>query len=440
MVRDIWNPEEGRLYTWEEITEMFDLVPEERPFWRQLTNSFPRDWDCKLRIGPLPLRKREWFGLFPEAQSSLPSIVTKVPAPRMNLMETQVLTLNRPFDSVFYSVGQQSCTLHRDDAFTDYMRPELERNSQPDDPPRNLHAISGYVKRVRFLPLSKGKNVSMRTILLYYGPVVDLTFDPQQFSWSDGSNLLDYSAKKGREFIRQSLPQRNLAHEKWQGILPANHRFEWKQVWNKTRARKESLLIWLMWHQGVAVNAWRHRLNNEFSGDCCFCHPPSEETILHRFWSCPSAQRVWDWATSLVNKLRTRRTHIGPWPAFEMKQVIFSEQFPERFKKFKAIWPLLKGTCLWALWIQRNEKILPRLTGQTSKLSTAFGKLCWSVASLPGRRSWIRVRRLRGRRNSCLRNLITLGSPGKFLGIGMATACCGDNGLLVKALSFILLV
>ena len=43
MVKDIWNLEEGRLYTWEEITEMFDLVPKERPFWRQLINSFPRD-------------------------------------------------------------------------------------------------------------------------------------------------------------------------------------------------------------------------------------------------------------------------------------------------------------------------------------------------------------------------------------------------------------
>ena len=53
--------------------------------------------------------------------------------------------------------------------------------------------------------------------------------------------------------------------------------------------------------------------------------------------------------------------HIGPWPAFEIKQVIFSEQIPERFKKFKAIWPLLKGTRLWALWIQRNEKIFAKI-------------------------------------------------------------------------------
>jgi hypothetical protein len=68
---------------------------------------------------------------------------------------------------------------------------------------------------------------------------------------------------------------------KWSGVLPANFKFEWKQVWDKTRARKESTLVWLMWHQGVAVNAWRHRLNAEFNGDYCFCIPRTEESILH---------------------------------------------------------------------------------------------------------------------------------------------------------------
>jgi hypothetical protein len=47
------------------------------------------------------------------------------------------------------------------------------------------------------------------------------------------------------------------------------------------------MLIWLMWNQGVSVNAWRHRINAEFQGDCCFFLPSAKETILHRFWSYP---------------------------------------------------------------------------------------------------------------------------------------------------------
>jgi hypothetical protein len=47
-----------------------------------------------------------------------------------------------------------------------------------------------------------------------------------------------------------------------------------------------------------------------------------------------------------------------------MVQVIFTEQLPSRFKKFQNLWTLIKGTCLWAMWIQRNDKI--------------FGNIIWS--------------------------------------------------------------
>jgi hypothetical protein len=66
--------------------------------------------------------------------------------------------------------------------------------------------------------------------------MANLMFDPKQYSWKDDSNLMDYSAKKRCKFMRQRITQRDLAQEKWQGILPTNFRFEWKQVWDKTRA------------------------------------------------------------------------------------------------------------------------------------------------------------------------------------------------------------
>jgi hypothetical protein len=141
------------------------------------------------------------------------------------------------------------------------------------------------------------------------------------------------------------------------GVLPAHFNFDWKKLWDRTRARKESTLIWLMWHHGVVVNAWRHSINAEFNGDCSLCHPQVEESILHRFWHCPSACRIWDWATSLLHKLQTRRTHFGPWPALEMTKLIFTKELPTRLQRFKDIWALLKGTCLWGMWTQRNEKV-----------------------------------------------------------------------------------
>jgi hypothetical protein len=350
MVHDIWCLESGQLLEWEEITLKFPLNPEKRPFWRRLVNDFPRDWSCKLRLGPLPLKKGEWAGIYNNDQVQLPSVVFKVPSSSLQITEASWITLARPLDTVFYSVGAQSCTLHREEFLTNFMNQGNDPERHGDNLPPNLGAPSGYVKRVRVIPLLKGKKESKSTTMLFYGPVVDLTFDQLQYCWQDGSSLIQYSAKKGRMFLRAKVARRDLASHKWQGILPANYQFNWKHLWDKTRTRKESMLIWLMWHHGVVVNAWRKMIKNEFRGDCCLCYPQVEETILHRFWSCPSAQRIWDWAISLMNKLRTRRSHPGPWTAFDMEQVIFSDSLPDRFKKFRTIWPLLKGTCLWTIW------------------------------------------------------------------------------------------
>jgi hypothetical protein len=37
--------------------------------------------------------------------------------------------------------------------------------------------------------------------------------------------LAGYSAKKGRELLRQNVALRDLAATKWRGVLPANHHF-----------------------------------------------------------------------------------------------------------------------------------------------------------------------------------------------------------------------
>jgi hypothetical protein len=260
----------------------------------------------------------------------------------------------------FFSVGAQSCTLHRDNLITGLMMPGSDEHSFSAPDPRSLQVPSGYVKKVRVIPLLKGKKESKHTSFLFYGPVADLMFDPQQYCWEDGSALMSYSAKAGRNMLKQRDTRGTLAETKWVGVLPVGFCFDWKQVWIKTRDERESMFIWLMWNQGVSVNAWRHRINAEFQGDCCFCLPPAEETILYRFWSCPSTQWVWNWAMSLMNKLRTRRSHPGPWTAFDRDQIIFSYTLPPSFKKFKALWPLLKGACLWMIWTQRNAKIFAK--------------------------------------------------------------------------------
>lgn len=227
--------------------------------------------------------------------------------------------------------------------------------------PHNLAATSGTLTRVRVIPLTQGKKENQKTPLLFYGPLRCLIMDPKWFQWKDGSPLQDYSAKKGRTFLRDRAPEWDLATQKWPGQLPPRYNFRWEKLWIKTRAQKESTLIWLIWHKGVAINKWRKMINVELDGNCCFCVPLVEESILHRFWECPHSRRVWEWAWSVLHKMRTRRSHPGPWEAFHWKQVILEEALPRKVKRFQSIWILLKGACMWTIWIQRNAMVFDQL-------------------------------------------------------------------------------
>jgi hypothetical protein len=58
------------------------------------------------------------------------------------------------------------------------MLPWQDSHLPPEPDPGNMQVPSSFVKRVRVLPLLKGKKESKLTSLLFYGPVADLTFDP----------------------------------------------------------------------------------------------------------------------------------------------------------------------------------------------------------------------------------------------------------------------
>lgn len=56
----------------------------------------------------------------------------------------------------------------------------------------------------------------------------------------------------------------------------------------------------------MAVNIWRgknSRDNFVVDQDCPVCRNGSRETLLHRFWECPSAVRAWKWGAHVLEKL-----------------------------------------------------------------------------------------------------------------------------------------
>jgi hypothetical protein len=67
-------------------------------------------------------------------------------------------------------------------------------------------------------------------------------------------------------------------------------------------------LIWLTWHQAVAVNEWRGCVNAVTPLTCKVCNNGSVEFVLHRFWECTSAKKAWSWGLHI---LQTALQHQG---------------------------------------------------------------------------------------------------------------------------------
>ena len=179
------------------------------------------------------------------------------------------------------------------------------------------------------------------------------------------------------------------------GILPANYKLRWNNIWNTERVRKEAGLMWMIWHKAVAMNAWRGVISQEIDQSCAVCLKGSKETVLHRFWECLAAQKAWRWGEAIINNMvpaGVNRRSQAPAPNARMgsvytsqspnastlpprnnsnaddrqsmrvqklsinwKQNIFGHRLPSRFKTISKVWLFLRGVVFWHIWEQCNE-------------------------------------------------------------------------------------
>lgn len=162
--------------------------------------NVPREWISLLRRGVPPVRRNEWLAIYNENDEELPGLVFKATTAQQGLIEGESIKLSRPSLVTCYTVGKQTRALHVDSALTDFMRTNEGAQGTSLQPP-NLAATTGVLWKARVVPLTKGEKETKKTTLLFYGPLSRLTMDPKWFGWSDGSQLHDYSAKKGRTFL-----------------------------------------------------------------------------------------------------------------------------------------------------------------------------------------------------------------------------------------------
>lgn len=171
-------------------------------------------------------------------------------------------------------------------------------------------------------------------------------------------------------------------------MLPNDFRLRWRTVWMKDRISKEAGLLWLVWHRAVAVNFWRGRYDATVDISCAVCTGRPDESVLHRFWGCVSAQRAWEWAMHILNTLVHGKEAEGPWQMVTWKNGIFSCEIPRKFNQFKRVWMELRTVVLWALWIERNDKVFNDVSWPPAKLM----QVVWDGIIDYGRIEWTKVK------------------------------------------------
>jgi hypothetical protein len=212
----------------------------------------------------------------------------------------------------------------------------------------------GFLNRVRVQSIFRGPK--KKQILLYYGRVRDIDWDPARFKWPQNKDFMHYTTTLGRDLLRKRQPPLTLATSKWPNILPGNFRFKWKQLWSSERSKTEAGFIWQIWHKSVALNAWRGRFSPNIDITCPVCQTGAVEDTVHRFWHCRSSQDTWSYVTFLLNRIAAPTMNLN-WNMPDWKQSIFASRPPRRFSKIGRFWDLLRGITMWTIWLARNDQV-----------------------------------------------------------------------------------
>jgi hypothetical protein len=374
-IRDLRT--DNRFLTTEEAQEKFGLLPTEAGAWVAMTQNLSAYWGNLLTLRPPCPTENEWVGCFGNTHDLVPNRVFQARS-NMNLRID-----NPPQDWLVNSGFQLYSVLPNSNCLSPTFQPwHLQ------DGPGNHYSLHGIIHRVRVTSVATGP--AKKPILLFYGRLDSIGWDPERFQWLDGDKatpFMNFSASLGRRLLRKRHDIPNPVERKWQGVLPLDFRLRWKTVWAKNRTPKEAGLLWLAWHRAVAVNVWRGRINRNLDQSCPVCPRRSDESVLHRFWECFSTQRAWQWGIHIMNTLITSRAAKGPWRMLTWKQGIFSEKIPRKFDKINGLWMAIRTVILWSLWMERNDAAFNNVKWTHIKLIQRI----WLGLVDYGRVEWSRV-------------------------------------------------
>jgi hypothetical protein len=112
------------------------------------------------------------------------------------------------------------------------------------------------------------------TLLLYYGETQNLKWDPAKYTWPTQVPPHDFH-KGANQPLQGQNPQQ---------ATPVSFLIYTATLGCERRVKKETGLLWLIWHRAPVVNKWCHRISNNIDSSCPVCKRGDMESVLYRFW------------------------------------------------------------------------------------------------------------------------------------------------------------
>ncbi|XP_010457037.1 PREDICTED: uncharacterized protein LOC104738581 [Camelina sativa] len=223
------------------------------------------------------------------------------------------------------------------------------------------------------LPKSKYWNKELiRNILPEYEQMIlnlnpSFSGAPDIWAWlpsSDGT----YSSKSGYiEAIKKEEPEESTP------INTTLDNFNWhKQIWSLKCSPKTKLLLWKIIQNALPVG---ENLDYRCVNDSLKCpHCEAEESVLHMFYKCPFAKKIWDLAPFekrlIVEEIATAKSGL------------------ESANDLRCLPPSGVGSgplspwILWVIWTSRNQLIFnkKRISAEDALITTIIRAREWHDA------------------------------------------------------------
>ena len=153
--------------------------------------------------------------------------------------------------------------------------------------------------------------------------------------------IIEYTTSIGHKLFNHNCQLKQTIPFKWFGHLPTTFLPKQNELWHKTRSLKESMFMWSIWQNGVAIHSWRVMIAPGIDTNCNCCNLDTKEIPFHRFLCLSMSPRNVELCPIYTLSFQKDATYHKTHDRLDFFHCVFGFSIPRWFQDLKIIWSLL---------------------------------------------------------------------------------------------------